>query len=70
MYWTSVLESGYHMDVVYLDLLNAFNRVPHARLISKVRSYEVNGEFLQWIEDFLSIKRQQEALLFRLGGHI
>ena len=31
------------MDVVYLDLQKAFDRVPHARLISKVRSYGVNG---------------------------
>ena len=56
--WTSVLESGHQVDVVYLDLQKAFDRVPHARLISKVRSYGVNGKLLQWIEDFLSNRRQ------------
>ena len=59
--WTSVLESGHQVDVVYLDLQKA-DRVPHARLISKVRSYGVNGKLLQWIEDFLSNRRQRVCL--------
>ena len=37
-------------------------RVPHARLIFKVRSYGVNGELLQWTEDFLSNRRQRVCL--------
>ena len=55
--WTSVLESVHQVDVVYLDLPKALDRVPHARLISKVRSYGVNGKLLQWFEDFLSNRR-------------
>ena len=55
--WTSVLESGHQVYVVYLDLQKVLI-VSHARLISKVRSYGVNGTLLQWIEDFLSNIRQ------------
>ena len=34
--WTFVLESGHQVDVVYFDLQKAFDKVPHATLISKV----------------------------------
>ena len=50
------------VDVIYLDLQKAFNRVPHARLISKVKAYGVNGKLLQCIEDFLSNRRQRVCL--------
>ena len=35
----------YMPHAIYLDLQKAFDRVPHARLISKF----INGKFLQWI---------------------
>ena len=60
--WTSVLESVHQVDVVYLDLPKTLDRVPHARLISKVRSYGVNGKLLQWLEDFLFNRKRQVCL--------
>ena len=60
--WISVLESVHQVDVVYLDLPKVLDRVPHARLISKVRSYGINGKLLQWLEDFHSNRRQQVCL--------
>ena len=56
--WISALESGYQVDVIYLDLQKAFDKVPHARLISKLKSYGIGGILLKWIEDFLSDRRQ------------
>ena len=62
-YWN---QSGHQGDVINLDLplqQKVFDRVPHARLISKVSgSYRVNGKLLQWIEDFLSNRRQRVCL--------
>ena len=31
--WTSALELGHQVDVIYLDLQKAFDKVPHARLL-------------------------------------
>ena len=62
------------MDVVYLDLQKAFDRVPHARLISKVRSYGVNG--INYYNGYWRCSIQQktvsvfEGLLFTLGGGV
>ena len=56
--WTSVLESGHQVDVIYLDLQKAFDQAPHVRLVSKVMSYGVNDKLLQWTEDFLSNRNQ------------
>ena len=57
--WTSVLESGKQVDVIYLDLQKAFDKVPHARLLSKLKSYGITGKLLQWIENFYVFNRRQ-----------
>jgi len=34
--WTEYLEIGGQIDVIYIDFEKAFDKVPHARLVSKV----------------------------------
>ena len=34
--WTSALDYGYSIDVVYLDYSKAFDLIPHHRMISKL----------------------------------
>ena len=53
--WTSALESGQQVDVIYLGLQKAFDKVPHARLLSKLESYGIRGKLLQWIKIFYQI---------------
>ena len=56
----------YHLDlnsyVVYLDLRKAFDCVPHRRLLSKLRSYGVAGNLFDWIENFLTNKKQRVCI--------
>lgn len=52
--WTSILDRGGTIDVVYFDFMKAFDKVPHGRLIMKLRSYGIHGEPLKWIQAFLS----------------
>ena len=39
---------------IYVDLQKAFDKVPHARLLSKLNSYGIIGKLFHWIENFLS----------------
>ena len=41
--WTSTLEMGYSVDIVYLDFQKAFDCVSHRCLHTKLSSYGING---------------------------
>ena len=51
--WTKSLDKGGQIDIIYTDFEKAFDKVPHLRLLSKLRSYGVNEKLLAWIEEFL-----------------
>ena len=44
--WTKALDSGYGIDVIYLDYQKAFDTVPHKRLWKKLKSYGFYGKLL------------------------
>ena len=50
------------MDVIYLDFQKAFNKVPHRRLLQKVRELGIVGELYSWIEDWLRGRKQRVCL--------
>ena len=56
---TERLDATNSIDVVYLDFAKAFDKVPHKRLINKVRSFGIRGELLRWIESWLSDRLQR-----------
>jgi len=47
---TSYLDSGYPVDVIYLDFKKAFDKVPHQRLLLKLAAHGISGNVLKWIE--------------------
>lgn len=51
--WTMALDSGNPTDIIYLDFSKAFDKVPHRRLLLKLKAAGINGKLLQWIENFL-----------------
>ena len=59
--WTESIEKGHSSDVIYMDYQNAFDTVPHRRLIGKLASYGIRGEvgLLRWVESFLNDRRQR-----------
>ena len=46
------------VDAAYMDFRKAFDTVPHQRLLSKLKQYNVNGPILNWINSFLSDRSQ------------
>ena len=44
-YWTGCFDAGKNIDVLYLDLQKAFDKVPHKRLMYKPEAYGVTGSF-------------------------
>ena len=48
-----LVENGCDIGVIYFDFKKAFDQVPHQRLLSKLASYGIAGNIIQWIADFL-----------------
>ena len=57
--WTSALNSGKQVEVIYTDFAKAFDKVPHQRLLTKLRSYGLDSKLISWIEDFLCFRTQR-----------
>ena len=60
--WTSCVDRGKSLDVIYFDFAKAFDSVLHKRLLSKMHSYGIRGNILNWIEQFLSGRKQRVVL--------
>ena len=46
----------------YLDFSRAFDKVPHKRLLSKVRALGVVGDVARWIQEWLTDRKQPTVL--------
>ena len=55
--WTSSLENGGQIDVIYTDFEKAFDKVPHLRLLYKLQFYGINEQILNWIRGFLCTRK-------------
>ncbi len=44
--------------LIFCDISKAFDRVWHRGLISKLRSYGINGNMLKWFKDYISNRTQ------------
>ena len=51
---TETLESGDRIDVVHMDFEKAFDKVPHNRLLSKLKAYKLHNTIIEWIKNFLT----------------
>jgi hypothetical protein len=56
--WTNNIYDKSQTDIVYLDFAKAFDVVPHLRLIHKLKQVGIRGHILQWIQSFLTGRRQ------------
>ena len=45
-----------------MDFQKAFHTVPHMRLISKLKSFNIRNDLINWIEAFITNRRQKVAV--------
>ena len=56
---TKWVDDGSPVDVVYLDFPKAFDKVPHQRLLLKLKAHGIGNDVINWIEKWLTHKRQR-----------
>jgi hypothetical protein len=59
---TTAVDRGDSFDVVYLDFAKAFDKVPHKRLVKKLRAHGIKGRVLRWVKSWLFCRRQRVVL--------
>lgn len=59
---TKMIDEGKAVDVVYMDFSKAFDKVPHGRLVQKVKLHGIRGELARWIQNWLGHRRQRVAV--------
>jgi len=53
---------GKPVDVIYLDFQKAFDKVPHRRLLNKLKARGISGNILNWICEWLNGCQQRVVL--------
>ena len=59
---TRLLDSGKPVDVIYLDFAKAFDKVPHKRLLNKIKSHGISGDIFRWISTWLENRQQRVSV--------
>ncbi|CAB3993693.1 Hypothetical predicted protein [Paramuricea clavata] len=56
------LDLGKQVDVIYLDMSKAFDRVSHMQLLKRLRDFGFGGNILNWFRSYLKDRRQQTTV--------
>ena len=55
---TKRIDEGSPVDIIYLDFQKAFDRVPYQRLLLKLKACGIGDGLTDWIELWLTERRQ------------
>jgi hypothetical protein len=59
---TEAMHEGYATDVIFTDFAKAFDKVPHRRLLLKLRAYGISEHLLAWIQSWLTGRLQRVVI--------
>ena len=59
---TKWVYDGSPVDVLYLDFQKAFDKVPHQRLIRKLKLHGMGNSIINWIAHWLTDRRQRVVM--------
>ena len=57
--WNKSMDNRKSVDVLFLDISKAFDKVPHVYLLEKLKMVGIDGSLLSWIRDYLTNRRQR-----------
>ena len=55
---TKWIDVGSPVDIIYLDFQKAFDKVPHQRLLLKLKAHGIGNSITDWIEQWLTDRRR------------
>ncbi|CAB4034758.1 Hypothetical predicted protein, partial [Paramuricea clavata] len=58
-----MLDKRVQIDLVYLDVAKAFDRVDYRLMLNKLKNFGISGTLLNWFEDYLSNRNQRVTVL-------
>ena len=56
---TNWLDEGSPVDIIYLDFQKAFDKVPHKKLLLKLKAHGIGDGIIDWLEQSLTDRRQR-----------
>lgn len=56
--FASAIDAKLQVDAIFIDFAKAFDRVPHNKLIEKLKSIGINSQILSWVAAYLSNRTQ------------
>ena len=56
---TKWVDDGSPVDVIYLDFQKAFDKVPHQRLLLKLKAHGIGNDEINWIEKWFTHRKQR-----------
>jgi ribonucleases P/MRP protein subunit RPP40 len=56
---TEDVDEGFPIDVIYLDFKKAFDKVPHNKLIEKMKANKINPSIIKWVKNWLTGRKQR-----------
>ena len=56
---TKWIDEGSPVDIIYLDFHKAFDKVPHQRLLLKLKAHGIGDGIIDWIEQWMIDRRQR-----------
>ena len=63
---TKWIDVGSPVDIIYLDFQKAFDKVPHQRLLLKLKAHSIGDSITDWIEQWLTDRRQRVDILIKI----
>ena len=56
---TKWIDEGSPVDIIYLDFQKVFDKVPHQRLLLKLKAHGIGDGIIDWIKQWLTGRRQR-----------